>query len=149
MNKKKIKKFAILFFWFIIVIIYPSLISIYVTIPLFIGFSGLSFITGLEKNQKSFIFLSLLYMIFLEINLSLPFMLLPISTLIFYLFLYKKLDIIKKCTLCIRIITVISINFIYFILLSINDLLTNQSSITFNKHLLLSIITDIIAAVVV
>ncbi len=149
MKNKGVKNIFFFLLWLFIIIVYPSLISIYIVFPLFIGTSGLLIILGLEKEKKIYFFLALLYMIFLEINLSLPLLLLPASTIIVYLFFYNKLYFLKNCRSCIYIVTVIGINFIYFILLNINDLLNNQSSIDFNEHILYSIIIDIIAAIII
>jgi len=121
----------------------------YVTLPLFIGFSGLMFVLGIEKEKPIYIFLSFLYMLSLEINLSLPILLIAIASLIYYLFILDKLTILKHCRKCIYIITVISINLIYFILLNGYDFVTSQNSIDYNYIILYSIIFDIISAVLI
>jgi len=136
-------------FWLLVVIIYPAIISMYVTLPLFIGFSGLMFVLGIEKEKPIYIFLSFLYMLSLEINLSLPILLIAIASLIYYLFILDKLTILKHCRKCIYIITVISINLIYFILLNGYDFVTSQNSIDYNYIILYSIIFDIISAVLI
>jgi hypothetical protein len=140
---------VILFFWLLIVIIYPALISIYVQLPLFIGFSGLMLINGLEEKRSIYLIFALIYMLSLEINLSLPLMLIPISTLVFYIYVKNKLLIFKHCKRCISILTVVSINLIYFIMILIYDFFTSQSSVDFNVTIFFSILFDILAAVVI
>ena len=147
MNKKRLFSILIFLFWIIVVIVYPALISIYVTMPLFVGFSGLMFIKGLDENNYYYEIFAFIYMLMLEVNLSLPLLLLPISTLIFYVFIKKHLNFLKLCPKCIAILTVIFINLIYFFLLLIIDIITSQNSINFDYLILLSIIFDIFAAV--
>jgi len=142
---KKYSKYILFFLWLSSVIIYPALISIYVKLPLFIGFAGLIFIKGLEKERYSFVFISFLYMILLEINLSLPIGLIAIVSLLCYIFLISKLTILKNCQRCIDVISVISINAIYILMLSFFDMITSQSSIDFNITILYSILFDIVA----
>ena len=142
---KNYSRYILFFLWLSAVIIYPALISIYVKLPLFIGFAGLIFIKGLEKERYSFSFISFLYMILLEINLSLPIGLIAIVSLLCYIFLISKLTILKNCQKCIDVISVISINAIYMLILSFFDMITSQSSIDFNITILYSILFDIVA----
>jgi len=147
LKKKKYSEYIIFILWVATIIIYPALISIYVSLPLFIGFSGLMLITGLEKKKTPVWFLALIYMFLLEINLSLPIGLIAISSLICYIYISSKLSILKHCPKCIQIISVVSINLIYLFMLSFIDLLTSQSSIDYNISIFYTIIVDIIAVV--
>ena len=109
-------------FWVVFVVIYPMLISIYVTLPLFVGFAGLIMVLGIEKEKYWHVFFAFLYMLNLEINLSLPIFLMPISALIFYNFVKDKLAFLKLCPVCVSIVSVIFLLFrknICFVLLSI------------------------------
>ena len=54
------------------VFFYPMLISIYVFLPLFIGAMSYMFILGLEKEKKAYILISIIFMMNIEVNLSLP-----------------------------------------------------------------------------
>jgi len=141
-----VKVFKIIF-WLIIVLLYPMLISIYVTLPLFIGFAGLMFIIGIERDKLVYTLFATLYMLNLEINLSLPLFLLLISTTIFYIFLNNKLHFLKLCRGCVYVLTVVSINLIYFFVLTLYDIVTHQHSINYDGLIAISIIYDIIAAV--
>jgi len=67
------------------IVVYPMLISIYVFLPLFIGIMGYLFILGIERKLH-YVLMSLLYFINLEANLSLPFFLTIIASLLVYLF---------------------------------------------------------------
>jgi len=142
-------KSLVVLFWIAVVIIYPMLISIYVTLPLFVGFAGLMLIIGVDEDKYLYIIFSLIYMLNLEINLSLPLFLLPISVVIFYIFFKEKLNFLKLCSVCISISTVVLINLIYFFSLFSYDFITEQSSINYDSFILFSIIYDIIAAVLI
>ncbi len=142
-------KTSIALFWLAVVLLYPMLISIYVVLPLFIGFAGLMFIIGIDKEKFWYTSLAAIYMLNLEINLSLPLFLLLISSMIFYIFFRQKLFFIKLCKICVNVITVISINLIYFITLAIYDLITQQHSINYDGIIIVSVIYDIIAAVLI
>ena len=148
MASSSVKVFKIIF-WLIIVLLYPMLISIYVTLPLFIGFAGLIFIIGIEKERLLSILFAIVYMLNLEINLSLPLFLLLISTTIFYIFFNNKLHFLKLCRICVYLLTVVSINLIYFFILTLYDIVTHQHSINYDGLIVISIIYDIIAAVLI
>ena len=145
----RVYKILVVLFWIAVVIIYPMLISIYVTLPLFVGFVGLMLVIGVDEEKYLYIILSLIYMLNLEINLSLPILLLPISVFIFYIYFKDKLDFIKLCSVCVYIATVVLINLIYFFLLFCYDFITSQSSVNYDSFILFSIVYDIIAAVLI
>ena len=125
------------------------LISIYVTLPLFVGFAGLMFIYGLDSENYLYTLFAFVYMLNLEINLSLPLLLMPVSALIFYIFIKDKLNFLKMCKVCIAVLTVVIINGIYFFSLASYDFITEQSSVNYDSFLLFSILYDIIAAVLI
>ncbi len=145
----RVYKSLVVLFWIAVVIIYPMLISIYVTLPLFVGFVGLMLVIGVDEDKYLYIILSLIYMLNLEINLSLPILLLPISVFIFYIYFKDRLDFLKLCRVCVYIATVVLINLIYFFLLFIFDSITGQSSVNYDSFLLFSVVYDIIAAVLI
>ena len=142
-------KILIVLFWLVVVLLYPMLISIYVTLPLFIGFAGLMFIIGVEKEKYLYVLFAIVYMLNVEINLSLPLFLLLISTLIFYIFINNKLHFLKLCRVCVYVLTVVSINLIYFFILTLYDIVSHQHSINCDGLIVISIIYDIIAAVLI
>jgi len=139
----------IFLFWIFIVIVYPMLISIYVVLPLFIGFSGLMFIKGLDEDNYLYIIFSFIYILNLELNLSLPLMLIVTSILFFYFFIKPKLTFLKLCPICINVATVIFVDVIYFIFLALYDFATEQSSINYDSLILFSVLYDLIAAVLI
>ena len=141
--------FLFFLIWLGVALFYPAIISIYGKLPLFIGFAGLIFIKGIQKENSLYILFSLIYIFSLEINLSLPLFLIMLSSLFYYYFFLDKLRILYHCNLCINIITVVSINLIYLFLLTIFDIITSQSSISYDSFIVSTIIFDILAVVIV
>ena len=129
------------------IFIYPMLISIYVTLPLFIGFSGYLVLQGIEGRGWRFILYPALYLLNLEINLSLPLLLTLLAVLAYYLLLYPSVLFLKRCRLCVALISVLAIDLIYFGLIMGYDFIFDTRSIEVNMLLLYSLAMDVIAAV--
>ncbi len=134
-------------FWLLViafVIFYPMLISIYVFLPLMIGFMGYILILGLDKPRTIYIIIGIVYLTNLEVNLSLPLFLSVLTVILFYITIYPHLYILKKCTVCIPLLSVIFINLIYFVMLLMYDMFFSESSIVVDQLLLYSLVVDIL-----
>jgi len=143
-------KFTILWAMLIaFVIFYPMLISIYVFLPLLIGVMGYLLMRGIELNRMSYIVIAIVYFMNLESNLTLPFFLTIIATLLVYVLFYRKLLKIKKCRICRLILSVILIDFVYLGILLSYDFIFQTSSIVLDNILLYSLIIDILVVVLV
>ena len=129
------------------VVLYPIMISMYVYLPLFIGFAGYMVIWGIDGHGIRYIWFPLFYLLNLEANLSLPMFLSLFAILLFYLTLYEKIRYFKRCTVCVGLLSVIAINLYYFILLLGYDFMFDTSSIFVNTLLLYSLIFDLIFVV--
>ncbi len=123
---------------------YPMLISIYVFFPLLIGFMGYILVLGIDTMRWHYIIVALIYLVNLEVNLSLPLFLTIVSIILFYLTVYPHLQILKGCKVCVSVLSIIFIDLIYFILLLGYDLVTNSSSIVIDWLLLYSLTVDIL-----
>jgi hypothetical protein len=130
------------------ILLYPMLISIYVTLPLFIGFAGYLILRGLNGEGWRYFWLPLLYLLNLEINLSLPLFLTLAAVLVYYLFLYPSVLFLKRCALCVAILSVTFIDLIYLGMIMIYDFIFGSGSIEVNLLLLYSLAMDILAVVV-
>ena len=130
------------------VLYYPTMISIHVTLPLMIGVAGYLIIKGLEGARLVYILIPLLYLLNLEINLSLPMLLSLFSVLIYYLSIYHRLIFLKRCPTCIAIISVIFIDLYYFVFILLYDFIFSTFSIGLNSNLVFSLVIDIIVAVI-
>ena len=130
------------------VIFYPMLISIYVFLPLFIGAMGYLLMRGIEENRIFYILLPLIYFINLDVNLSLPFFLTIIVSLIIYVFLYHHLNYFRKCVICRPILSVLLIDGLYLISLLAYDFVFQTHTIVLDNILLYSLIVDLLVVVV-
>jgi len=126
------------------IIFYPMFISIYVFLPLMIGFMGYLFIYGVERADTKYITLSLIYLINLEVNLSLPLFLTLLTVIFFYIFIYPVLTILKECKSCIALFSVLFIDLLYFIMLVGYDFIFDASSIVVDQLLLYTLVVDMV-----
>ena len=129
------------------ILLYPILISMYVFLPLFIGFAGYMVIWGIDGHGVRYIWFPLLYLLNLEANLSLPMFLSLLAILLFYLTLYERIRYFKRCSVCVGLLSVVAIDIYYFILLLGYDFIFDTTSIFINSLLLYSLIFDLIFVV--
>lgn len=130
------------------IIFYPMLISIYVFLPLFIGTMGYLLMKGISENRISYVLLALLYFTNLEVNLSLPFFLTTITSLIVYVFFYHHLNYFRKCVVCRPILSVLLIDGLYLLSLLAYDFVFQTQTIVLDNILLYSLIVDLLVVVV-
>jgi hypothetical protein len=129
------------------VIFYPMFISIYVWLPLFIGMAGYFLMQGIEKGRIGYILFPVVYFINLEANLSLPLFLTIIATLLVYQLIYSKLHYFKQCYLCRVLLSTVSLDILYLLLLLSYDFIFQTSSIGLDMILLYSLSVDFLLAV--
>jgi len=129
------------------VLFYPILISMYVFLPLFIGFAGYMVIWGIDGHGVRYIWFPLLYLLNLEANLSLPMFLSLLAILLFYLTIYEKIRYFKRCSVCVGLLSVVAIDIYYLILLLGYDFIFDTTSIFINSLLLYSLVFDLIFVV--
>ena len=139
-----------LLFWIAVgcfVLLYPILISMYVFLPLFIGFAGYMIIWGIDGHGVRYIWFPLLYLLNLEANLSLPMFLSLLAILLFYLTLYERIRYFKRCSVCVGLLSVVALDIYYFILILGYDFMFDTTSIFINSLLLYSLVFDLIFVV--
>ena len=130
------------------IIFYPMLISIYVFLPLFVGVMGYLLMKGIDENRIFYILLASLYFINLEVNLSLPFFLTTLTSLLVYVFFYHHLNYFRKCVICRPILSVILIDGFYLLSLLAYDFIFQTHTIVLDNILLYSLIVDLLVVVV-
>lgn len=130
------------------IVFYPMLISIYVFLPLLIGVMGYVFIQGIEKGKTRYIFVAIIYFINLEVNLSLPFFLIFISSLLVYILFYHSLLYFRKCRICRPVLSVLLIDGVYLGSLLSYDFIFQTNSIVLDNILLYSLIVDLLFVVI-
>jgi len=126
------------------IIFYPMLISIYVFMPLMIGIIGYIFILGLIESKNSYIIFTTIYMINLEVNLTLPLFLILFTVLIFYIVIYPTFEILKECKICVGLLSVLFIDLLYFIMLVGYDFIFNTVSIVVDQLLFYTLVVDML-----
>jgi len=131
------------------VLFYPMLISIYVFLPLFIGIMGYMLILGIDRGKLSYIVVSLLYLINMDINLSLPLFLVSIAILCVYVFFYPHFIHFRKCKVCTPFLTVLMIDLVYLLFLLAYDFVFQTENIVLDDILLYPLIVDLLVAVIV
>ncbi len=140
-----------LVFWLfagIFIFFYPMLISIYVFLPLLIGAMGYMLVQGLERGKSSFILLAIVYMLNLEVNLSLPIFLTVISSLLFYVLVYPSLKHFSRCQICRPLLSVLFLDIMYLGCLFSYDFIFQTQSIILDEILLYTLIVDMLVVVI-
>jgi len=127
---------------------YPMLISIYVFLPLFIGAMSYMFVVGLKKERTAYIITSILFMVNIEVNLSLPTFLIIISALIFYVFVYPSLTHFRSCRICRPMLSVLLLDLMYLGFLFSYDFIFETQSIVLDEILFYSLVVDMLIVVV-
>jgi hypothetical protein len=127
---------------------YPMLISIYVFLPLLIGIMGYILISGIEEGKLHYVLIAIVYFVNLEVNLSLPFFLTIISSLLVYVLFYHNLTHFRKCQICKPVLSVILIDACYLGLLLVYDFIFQSVSVVLDTILLYSLIVDILVVVI-
>ncbi|MDQ7086301.1 MAG: hypothetical protein Q9M36_15985 [Sulfurovum sp.] len=137
--------FMILIYLFIF--FYPMLISIYVFLPLFIGAMSYALIQGLEQRKTTYLLVSIIYFINLEVNLSLPLFLTIISSFLFYVTVYASLRHFRSCKVCKALISVLILDIFYLGALFFFDFVFQTNSIVLDSILLYSLVVDMLIVV--
>jgi hypothetical protein len=130
------------------VLFYPMLISIYVFLPLFIGIMGYVLILGIDRGKWSYILIALLYLVNMDINLSLPFFLVSIAILFVYVFFYPHFVHFRRCKVCIPLLTVLMIDLVYLGFLLAYDFVFQTENIVLDDILLYPLVVDLLVAVI-
>ena len=143
------EKNSFLFISFLIsfVVFYPMLISIYVFLPLMIGTTSYLLLQGLQRDKPMYLFLTILYLVNLEVNLTLPLFLTIISAFTFYVFIHRGLEYFRSCKLCKPLISVVLLDIFYFFTLLIFDFIFKTHSINLDMMLLYSLVVDMLVVV--
>ena len=137
-------------FWLAVVffiLFYPMLISIYVFLPLFIGAMSYILVLGLDKEKSLSLPIAIVYLINLEVNLSLPLFLTIISSFLFYVTLYPSLKHFRKCKVCKPLLSVVLLDLFYLGTLFMFDFIFQTQSIVLDAILLYSLVVDMLIVV--
>jgi hypothetical protein len=136
-------KFLEWLFMIFFVLFYPMLVSIYPLLPPLIGIAGLIIIYNINRNII-YTISSMLYLINIDLNLSLPFMLSIFSTLLINSFVYPSAKLILRCKICLGVLIIILVDLFYYINLFIYDFILGANTIIADSMLSFYILIDMI-----
>jgi hypothetical protein len=145
MNNKDIDNIGF-FRWVMIlfaVVFYPILVSIYTIFPPLIGIAGLIIIYNINKNII-LVISGILYLIHIDLNLSLPFLLSIVSIVLIHILAYPSAKLMIRCRICLALFLIIVIDIFYYTNLFLYDIILNTKTIIADSMLWLYIFMDII-----
>ena len=126
-----------------IVFLYPMLVSIYPLVPPLIGIAGLVILYNINKNVI-YTTASMLYLVNLDFNLALPFMLSIFSIVIIKIMIYPTAKLLIRCKVCLALLMILFIDSFYYINLFIYDFMISSNTILADSMLFVYILFDII-----
>ena len=132
--------------WVIIIFVvgfYPILVSIYPLLPPFIGIVGLFIICNMDKNIV-YPLSGMLYLVNLDLNLTLPFLLSIFLVIFIKFFIYHKAKLIIRCKVCLTIFIILLLDTFYYISLFIYDIVLDTKTIVADSILTYYILSDFI-----
>ena len=125
------------------VIFYPILVSIYSIFPPLIGIAGLIIIYNIDKNII-LVISGVLYLMHIDLNLSLPFLLSIVSVVLIHFLAYPSVKLMIRCKVCLALFLIIFIDAFYYMSLFLYDFILNTKTVIADSMLWLYILIDII-----
>ena len=136
------EKFGITLF----VLGYPFLVSIYSLVPPLIGLVGYLIIHNVDRN-KVYVFSGIVYLLNLELNLTLPILLSLFVVVMVRVFIYSKLKLLIHCKVCLLFIMIVLMDFFYYMTIFLYDAMFDTTTVVANAMLIYYIIIDVLIGV--
>ena len=136
-------KFLEWVFILFIVGFYPMLVSIYPLLPPLIGIVGLVIIHNMDKNIV-YPLSGMLYLVNLDLNLTLPFMLSIFSVIFIKIFIYHSAKLMIRCKVCLTLFIILLVDAFYYISLFLYDIILDTKTIVGDPILTYYILSDFI-----
>lgn len=130
----------------IFVALYPLFVSMYTMLPPFIGLVGYTLIINLEK-ERALAFAPLIYLLSLDLNLSLPLFFSIFVVTVVYMFIYGPLKRLIRCKVCLLFALIVIIDSLYYLSLFIYDFMFNTTTVVADMLLVYYITVDILLGV--
>ncbi|MBU1666815.1 hypothetical protein KKC13_00205 [bacterium] len=130
----------------LMVVAYPILVSIYTMLPPLIGLVGYIIITNVDKNRV-YALSGMLYLVNLDLNLTLPMLLSIFVIVMIYLLLYSNLKLLIRCRVCLLFILITMVDLFYYMSLFLYDFMFNTSTVIGDMLLVYYIVVDIFIGV--
>jgi len=131
---------------FLVVIGYPFLVSIYSMLPPLIGLAGYIIISNVDRN-KIYALAGMVYLLNLELNLTLPMLLSIFVVIMTYIFLYSTLKLLIRCNVCFLFTMIVIVDTFYYLTLFLYDAMFQTTTVVSDMTLLYYIIVDIFIGV--
>lgn len=130
----------------LIVVAYPILVSIYTMLPPLIGLAGYVIMTNIDKNRV-YALSGMLYLVNLDLNLTLPILLSVFIIVLIYLLLYFNLKLLIRCQVCLIFVLIVMVDLCYYLSLFLYDFMFNTSTISGDMLLVYYFVVDIFVGV--
>ena len=131
---------------FLVVIGYPVLVSIYSMLPPLIGLAGYIIISNVDRN-KIYALAGMVYLLNLELNLTLPMLLSIFVVIMTYIFLYSTLKLLIRCQVCFLFTMIVIVDTLYYMTLFLYDAMFQTTTVVSDMMLVYYIIVDIFVGV--
>lgn len=131
---------------FLVVVGYPILVSIYSMLPPLIGLVGYIIIANVDKN-KLYALAGMVYLLNLELNLTLPILLSIFVVVMTYIFLYSTLKLLIRCQVCLLFTMIVIVDTFYYLTLFLYDAMFQTTTVVGDMMLIYYIIVDIFIGV--
>ena len=130
-------------FLFFFVLFYPMLVSMYTMLPPLIGLVGYIFIVNID-SKKIYSLSAFLYLVNLDLNLTLPLFFSIAITVLILMFIYEPLKRLVRCRVCLLFALIVLIDFTYYMTLFVYDFIFNVSTVIGDMLLVYYIVIDIL-----
>ena len=130
----------------LVVLGYPVLVSIYSMLPPLIGLVGYIIISNVNKN-KIYALAGMVYLLNLELNLTLPMLLSIFVVVMTYIFLYSTLKLLIRCQVCFLFSMIVIIDAFYYLTLFLYDAMFQTTTVVGDMMLVYYIMVDILIGV--
>jgi hypothetical protein len=115
-------------------------------LPPLIGLAGYIIITNVDRN-KIYALSGMIYLINLDLNLTLPMLLSVFVVIMIYIFLYSMLKLLIRCRVCLLFTLMVLIDLSYYLILFLYDAMFNTSTVISDMLLVYYIVVDILIGV--
>jgi hypothetical protein len=132
----------------LLVILYPMFVSMHTMLPPFIGIAAYFLILYIEK-ESMYLFAPLMYLLNLDLNLSLPLLLSTAITILVYMFIYTPMKRLVRCKVCLIFALIFLIDVAYYISLFVYDFIFQTSTVLADMLLIYYISIDILVGVMI
>jgi hypothetical protein len=127
---------------------YPMLVSIYPLLPPLIGIAGLVMMRTINSSVI-YPLSAMLYLVHLDLNLALPFMLSVFSIIFINMFIYPSAKLVIRCKVCLNIFIILFVDGFYYMSLFMYDIIFDVKTIIADSVLGYYILFDMIIGLLI